>query len=129
MGLFFCGTYITSSQQIKPEAEQPPRDPGDNLCLPELPKEPHLTLMVFPSRLREIPHAVSRQKPDRGQEPVVALGCTNVCFEIQTFAVTPDLHLIAEAVKQISVSTTSHFSDFSVCNIAGVNTKEVQKIV
>lgn len=59
----------------------------------------------------------------------MALGCTDVCFEIPSFAVTPDLHLIAEAVKQISVPTTSHFSDFSVCNIAGLNTKEVQKIV
>lgn len=81
--IFFCVSYITSSQQIKLEVEQPYKDPLNNLCLPSLLTEAYLTLLIFPSWLREIPLAVSRQKTlGEIQELVVALSCTGAYFEM-----------------------------------------------
>lgn len=82
MVIFFCVSYITTSQQIKLEVEQPYKDPLNNLCLPSLLTESYLTLLVFPSWLREIPLAVSRQEPGEIQELVVALSCTGAYFEM-----------------------------------------------
>lgn len=83
--------------------------------------------MVFPSWLREVPHAISRQETDTILEPVVALSCTGTYLRSKPLQL---IQICALQLKQQDGSwllTPFYFSDFSIYSIAVVNTKEVEQ--